>query len=95
MPVELKGQQLRISVANKNLFRNFRTHDVGRKGRLQRIAGIVKSTGEWNTQSWRLNLSTYDKLQEVLEEITNLKLPKSKEVMAKVLARKWWTLHRK
>lgn len=31
--------------------RSFRTHDIGRKGFSKRIAGKLKSTGKWGTQS--------------------------------------------
>lgn len=30
---------------------SFRTHDIGREGYSKRIAGILKDTGKWATQS--------------------------------------------
>jgi hypothetical protein len=55
MPVELKGQQIRIRIRSPKQFTKFRTQDVGSPGKLQRIVGYSKKTG-WITQSWRLNL---------------------------------------
>jgi hypothetical protein len=34
---------------------SFRTHDIGRKGHSKRIAGRLKSTGEWETQAWLIS----------------------------------------
>lgn len=46
-----EGNYFRIEVRPKTEFTSFRTHDVGNKGHLQRIAGKRKS-GSWATQCW-------------------------------------------
>jgi hypothetical protein len=58
MTVEIKGQQLRIRVANPKNFVKFRTQDVGTRGKMLRVAGMTRS-GTWRTQSWRFNLDDY------------------------------------
>ena len=47
MPIEIRGQQLRIRVKDPRLFSVFRIHDVGRKGYLQRVAGKYKNKNKW------------------------------------------------
>lgn len=73
MPVDFKGQQLRIRLLNPKLFTKFRTQDVGKKGRLQRVAGYSKSLG-WKTQSWRLNLKDYKNIDEIIKQIKKLRI---------------------
>lgn len=70
---ELIGQQLRLRVRSPTQFRpdTLRTQNLGR-GRLQRIAGQNKNTGEWATQSWRLNLSTYTSPHDAYTELNDL-----------------------
>jgi hypothetical protein len=48
---------IRIRVRNPSDFipKSFRTHDIGRKGHSKRIAGRLKSTGEWKTQAWLIS----------------------------------------
>lgn len=70
--VELKNQSLRIRMQNPKKFKIFRVHDVGLKGRLQRVAGYSKKLG-WQTQSWRLNLSTYEDKVDAINELKSLK----------------------
>lgn len=72
IPVEIKGQQLRIRVRPPRLYSVFRVHDVGKKGRLQRVAGKRKTTGEWETQSWRLNLSHYKSVTDALVDLNSI-----------------------
>lgn len=72
MTVEIKGSQLRIRVKNPRLFSKFRVHDVGVKGRLQRIAGYSK--GKWQTQAWRLNLNDYRSKDEIIKQIRRLRI---------------------
>ena len=76
-PVELVGQQIRIRVADPDEFRkdsrNRGTQDVGRAGRLQRVAGRKIATGKWATQSWRLNLAHYHNFDEVERELRELR----------------------
>jgi len=92
MPIEIRGQQLRIRVKNPKLFikSSFRTDDVGVRGRLQRIAGQLKSNREWETQSWRLNLSNYEKFNDIVKDIAGLRIPEAEKFRAVDLARKWW-----
>lgn len=68
---ELKGQQIRIRINNPRKFTKFRTQDVGKNGRLQRIGGYSRKTG-WLTQSWRLNLSTYSESGDALRDLDGL-----------------------
>jgi len=46
-----QGEFYRIVVRDKNQFTSFKTHDVGEKGGIERIAGRRKS-GSWDTQAW-------------------------------------------
>jgi hypothetical protein len=69
MPVELKGQQLRIRVRNPKLFSKFRILDVGKKGRLQMVIGKLKNKNKWVAQSWRLNLDTYRNWQDAESDL--------------------------
>lgn len=41
----------RIEIRPSRQFSSFRTHDVGRKGNLERIAGH-RASGSWDTQAW-------------------------------------------
>jgi hypothetical protein len=76
MPSEIKGNQLRIRVEDPRLFKKetFRTHDVGRKGRLQRIAAVKRKTGKYATQSWRLNLKDYPSRKAAAKDIHSLRI---------------------
>lgn len=46
-----RGKFYRIEVRPKDQFTSFKTHDVGEKGRLERIAGRRQS-GSWATVTW-------------------------------------------
>jgi len=48
------GEYYRIVVRPKSEFITFRTHDVGREGHTQRLAG-KRSSGSWATQSWLIS----------------------------------------
>jgi hypothetical protein len=76
MPSEIKGNQLRIRIENPKLFKKetFRTHDVGRKGRLQRVAAVKRRTGKYATQSWRLNLKDYPSKKAAVKDIRSLRI---------------------
>lgn len=71
MPVEIKGQQLRVRIRNPKMFAEFKTHDVGQTGRLQRIAGLTKS-GRWLTQAWHINLADYSTPKGAVETLRSL-----------------------
>lgn len=75
---EIKGQQLRIRVKNPVKGAKFGTQDVGKKGRLQRVA--QKTAKGWETQSFRLNLSDYENIEDVKKELGGIKglLPQKK-----------------
>ena len=79
-------------MVNPKLFirSSFRTQDVGRKGRLQRIAARLKSTGEWKTQAFRINLGDYDNLSEVVDEISHMRISVNKKEKAISLVRRWF-----
>jgi hypothetical protein len=40
---------------------SFRVHDIGRPGHSKRIAGRLKSTGEWATQAILISKEDYEK----------------------------------
>lgn len=46
-----QGSYYRVVIRPKSEFITFRTHDVGREGHSQRIAG-KRSSGSWATHSW-------------------------------------------
>lgn len=72
MPVEVIGNQLRIRVRSPSHFiqDSFRTQELGADG-LQRIAGQLKRSGEWQTQAYHLNLANSSP-QQVFQTIDNL-----------------------
>jgi hypothetical protein len=49
-----KGNYYRVIVRPKSEFVTFRTHDIGRQGHTQRIAG-KRSSGSWATHSWLIS----------------------------------------
>lgn len=48
------GDYFHVTVRPKSEFRAFRTHDVGRSGHVQRVAGR-RSSGSWSTQKWLIH----------------------------------------
>lgn len=46
-----RGEFFHIEVRPKSEFKIFRSHDVGKKGGLERVAG-KRATGGWDTQKW-------------------------------------------
>lgn len=89
MSVDLKAQQLRIRIRNPKRFSKFRIHDVGRKGRLQRVAAFSRATG-WKTQAWRLNLKGYKNFKEVVMQLSRLKISDTSKARAKSIAKKFY-----
>lgn len=73
MPAEISGNQIRIRMKDPELFSEWGTDDVGSPGKIQRVAGKNKRTGNWETQSWRINLNDYSNVNEVISEIKKLK----------------------
>jgi hypothetical protein len=49
-----KGRFYRVIVRDKGGFIMFRNHDVGRKGHVERLAGL-KANGRWATVSWLID----------------------------------------
>ena len=49
-----KGDYYHIEVRPKEAFTTFRTHDVGEKGGIQRVAGQRRS-GAWDDQTWLIS----------------------------------------
>ena len=49
-----KGRFYRVVVRPKGEFVTFRTHDVGKKGHVERLAG-KRANGRWATVSWLIN----------------------------------------
>lgn len=52
MPIEVKGNHLRVRVKKPTASAKYRTHDVGSPGHTQRIAIYNPRTKRWSTQSW-------------------------------------------
>ena len=49
-----KGEFFHIEVRPKDQFKTFRTQDVGKKGGIERVAGM-RGSGSWATQKWLIN----------------------------------------
>jgi len=51
--VHITKRYARYRIRDPHLFKpgSFRTHDIGRRRHTKRIAGKLKSTGKWATQS--------------------------------------------
>jgi hypothetical protein len=56
-----KYARYRILDPKKFIEGSLRTHDIGRKGHSKRIAGELKSTGEWKTQAFLITKKDYKK----------------------------------
>jgi len=56
MPLaELKKNYWFVRVRNPKLFSSYGTQDPGRKYHTLRVAGKLKRSGKWATQSWRFH----------------------------------------
>lgn len=49
-----EGDFFHIEVRRKSQFTSFRTHDVGERGGIERVAGR-RSSGSWDTQKWLIS----------------------------------------
>jgi hypothetical protein len=49
-----EGEYYHIQIRPTERFATFRTHDVGEKGGIQRVAGQRKN-GSWETQKWLIS----------------------------------------
>jgi hypothetical protein len=49
-----EGQYYHVEVRPKDQFVTFRTHDIGEKGHVQRVAG-KRSSGSWADQKWLIS----------------------------------------
>ncbi|MCU0788039.1 MAG: hypothetical protein MUC91_07595 [Verrucomicrobia bacterium] len=49
-----KGGFYHVAVRRKSEFRTFRTHDLGKPGGIERVAGR-RSSGSWDTQKWLIS----------------------------------------
>jgi len=61
-----KGDFFRVIVRDKNQFTSFKTHDVGDKGGIERIAGHRQS-GSWDTQAWLISKNRATKIGNTLK----------------------------
>lgn len=70
MPHETTENYERIRINNPDMFEpeSFRTHDIGRKGFSKRIAGRLKSTGKWATQSLLISLNETEQTKRKLRD---------------------------
>ncbi len=98
MPVELKGQQIRVGVTDKRRYDKFRTEDTGRKGFFQIVMGREKRSGLWEIQSYRINLSDYETFERVRNRLDILheegRITTFQWDRALSLARNWWMKNR-
>jgi hypothetical protein len=49
-----EGEYYHVEVRPKGQFRTFRTHDVGEKGGIERVAG-KRPSGSWDDQKWLIS----------------------------------------
>ena len=74
-----QGDYYHIEIRPSKEFTTFRTHDVGEKGGLQRVAG-QRADGSWETQKWLVSkdlahtaegrlVADADDAQELLDEL--------------------------
>ena len=49
-----EGEYYHVEVRPKGQFTTFRTHDVGKKGGIQRVAG-KRGSGSWDDQKWLIS----------------------------------------
>ena len=99
MPVEIRGQQLRIRVKSPSLFKHssFRTQTLSRG--MQRVAGKLRKDDKWVTQSWRFNLDKYLFQYHITDELYKMRargtINDEKYSEACILVDKWWRKHKK
>ena len=97
MVVELKGQQIRIRVRSVPKHADeWGTHDVGKEGRLQRVA--YRKANKWYTQAWRVNLRDYSSYKSAMRDIKALRLKgaisKAQYNKASKIAFRWFNAKR-
>lgn len=70
MPNEITENYEQIRIIDPSEFQpdSFRTHDIGKKGYSKRIAGRLKSTGKWATQSMLISLDESETMKRKLRE---------------------------
>lgn len=73
-----QGKYYRIIIRPKSQFQSFRTHDIGRDGHTQRLAG-KRSSGSWATHAWLIHKND--------AYVDNGKLKSNKEKIKKILNR--------
>jgi len=76
-----KARYMHIVVRKKKGLKNFRTHDIGRKGHSKRVAGKTR-TGKWVTQKYLIKKSDLKKLDK--KTLNLLKQIKSRHKVLKV-----------
>lgn len=86
MPIEIKGQQLRVRIASPKRGKKFGTQVLS--PRLSRVS--MRTDHHWETQAWRINLSRFPTLGAAFREIDELLISAAKKREAKVLVRRWW-----
>ena len=71
MPVEITDRFERWRIRHPALFipSSFRTHDIGRIGYSKRIAGRLRSNGNWATQSILISHSEPPAMKRRLRQI--------------------------
>lgn len=87
-PAEVRGQQLRIRVLEPRKNARYRTHDVGKRGRLM----LTLMDGE--VQSYRINLKDYPTRDMALFEVSNLNISREQKAEAVRLINNYWGRNR-
>jgi hypothetical protein len=87
MPVDYTKQYERHRILPPGKFKktSFRTHDIGKKGFSKRIAGQIKGTNKWMTQSLLISraepATMKRKLRKEAKYLRKLEYRKLKEVI--------------
>jgi len=89
MVVDFVGQQVRIREHSPSIYSKLRTQELGRQGRLQRIAGYSKSRG-WETQAWRLNLEGYSDEGKAISDLNKIRTSPKHKAEAKRIIRRYF-----
>jgi hypothetical protein len=90
--IELHGEQIRLRQVDPSRFKEFRTKNVGSKGKLSIILGSPDGK-HWYIQSYRFNLPDYASVTDVLHDARSIqRIPIVQSDLDKIasLARKYF-----
>jgi hypothetical protein len=83
-----KYERWRIREPSDFKYGTFRTQDIGKKGFSKRVAGMLKSTGEWDTQAILIDHNEPESMKKTLRKGVRDLLNKNKTVKVKSFMRK-------